>query len=56
MGRGVEIRSLMGGAITKQPAYANFPNDGLANCLYIGEKVCFYSPSHLYFSYLQIPI
>jgi hypothetical protein len=39
---GVEIRSLMGGAITLQPAYAKFDSDGLPNCLAIGNSVLFY--------------
>jgi dTDP-4-amino-4,6-dideoxygalactose transaminase len=32
MDRGVEVRSLMGGAITRQPAYKGLEHDGLANC------------------------
>ncbi len=30
--RGVETRTLMGGAITRQPAYSDLPTDGLTNC------------------------
>jgi CDP-6-deoxy-D-xylo-4-hexulose-3-dehydrase len=30
--RGVEVRSLMGGAITGQPAYRGLPHDGLPRC------------------------
>jgi CDP-6-deoxy-D-xylo-4-hexulose-3-dehydrase len=30
--RGVEVRSLMGGAITHQPAYRDLPHDGLREC------------------------
>ena len=37
--RGVEIRSLMGGTITEQPAYRHLPTDSLANCLTISEQV-----------------
>jgi len=31
--RGVEVRTLMGGAITRQPAYRRLKSDGTANCL-----------------------
>jgi CDP-6-deoxy-D-xylo-4-hexulose-3-dehydrase len=30
--RGVEVRSLMGGPVVDQPAYADVPHDGLARC------------------------
>ena len=33
LARGVEVRSLMGGAITRQPAYRHLPDDGLARCV-----------------------
>ena len=38
--RGVEIRSLMGGTITEQPAYSSIPTDSLSNCLNISKEVC----------------
>ena len=37
--KGVEIRSLMGGSITKQPAYVHIPKDNLKNCQEISEQV-----------------
>ena len=36
--RGVETRSLMGGAITRQPAYALLRNDGLKECQALSER------------------
>ena len=36
--RGVEIRSLMGGTITEQPAYSHVPTDSLSNCISIRSK------------------
>ena len=30
--RGVEVRTLMGGALVDQPAFAHLPNDGLVRC------------------------
>lgn len=39
--RGVEVRSLMGGAIIDQPAFANLPNDGLRNCRALARRACF---------------
>ena len=37
--QGVEIRSLMGGTITEQPAYRHIPTDSLAECLAISREV-----------------
>jgi CDP-6-deoxy-D-xylo-4-hexulose-3-dehydrase len=39
--RGVEIRTLMGGDITGQPAYRNLPHDGLDNCRRIASSTFF---------------
>lgn len=39
--RGVEVRTLMGGSIQRHPAYADLPNDGLANCRKMGESSFF---------------
>jgi len=39
--RGVEIRSLMGGTITEQPAYTHIPTDSLSNCLSISKESFF---------------
>ena len=39
--KGVEIRSLMGGTITEQPAYRHIPTDSLSNCLEISKEVRF---------------
>jgi CDP-6-deoxy-D-xylo-4-hexulose-3-dehydrase len=41
MKRGIEARSLMGGAIIKQPAYSQIPHDGLFNCLKVGQSSFF---------------
>jgi CDP-6-deoxy-D-xylo-4-hexulose-3-dehydrase len=38
---GVEARSLMGGAITRHPAYAHLPNDGLARCRDLSARAFF---------------
>ncbi|MFO0950104.1 MAG: DegT/DnrJ/EryC1/StrS family aminotransferase [Isosphaeraceae bacterium] len=39
--RGVEVRSLMGGAITQQPAYRDLSHDGLHNCRAIASQSFF---------------
>lgn len=39
--KGVEIRSLMGGTITEQPAYRHIPTDSLSNCLEISKEVSY---------------
>ena len=32
LARGVEVRSLMGGAMSRQPAFSGMPSDGLSRC------------------------
>jgi len=39
--RGVEIRSLMGGAISEQPAYSHIPTGKLDNCLDMSQTAFF---------------
>jgi len=39
--RGVECRSLMGGAINRHPAYRSIPHDGLVNCHRMGSSSFF---------------
>jgi CDP-6-deoxy-D-xylo-4-hexulose-3-dehydrase len=39
--QGVEVRSLMGGAITRHPAYAQLPHDGLTHCRSLSERAFF---------------
>ena len=39
--RGVEVRSLMGGVIADQPAFAALDHDGLTNCRELGGRSCF---------------
>lgn len=41
LARGVEVRTLMGGAITQQPAYRHLPHDGLARCTALAEASLF---------------
>jgi dTDP-4-amino-4,6-dideoxygalactose transaminase len=41
MARGVEVRTLMGGAITRQPAWSELPHDGLAHCTALAEASLF---------------
>ena len=41
MERGVEVRTLMGGAITRQPAWKDVPHDGLVNCTALAEASLF---------------
>jgi CDP-6-deoxy-D-xylo-4-hexulose-3-dehydrase len=41
MARGVEVRTLMGGAITRQPAYRHVPHDGVPNCTRLAEASLF---------------
>jgi CDP-6-deoxy-D-xylo-4-hexulose-3-dehydrase len=40
-GRGVEVRSLMGGAIADQPAYAQLETDGLRRCRDLSRRSFF---------------
>lgn len=40
-GRGVEARSLMGGAVTRQPAFRDVPHDGLSNCRALADASFF---------------
>ena len=47
--RGVEIRSLMGGTITEQPAYDSIPTDSLKNCLTISKEVSIFKFSSNFF-------
>ncbi len=39
--RGVETRSLMGGVVTRQPAFRHVPHDGLARCQALSERSFF---------------
>jgi CDP-6-deoxy-D-xylo-4-hexulose-3-dehydrase len=39
--RGVEVRSLMGGVITRQPAFQHLKHDGLARCQQLSEQSFF---------------
>ena len=39
--RGVEVRTLMGGAITRQPAYRRLHSDGAPNCLAMAASAFF---------------
>jgi CDP-6-deoxy-D-xylo-4-hexulose-3-dehydrase len=39
--RGVEVRTLMGGAITRQPAYRRLRSDGAPNCLALAASAFF---------------
>jgi CDP-6-deoxy-D-xylo-4-hexulose-3-dehydrase len=41
LARGVEVRTLMGGAITRQPAYQHVPHDGVPQCTRLAEASLF---------------
>ncbi|XXF78431.1 DegT/DnrJ/EryC1/StrS family aminotransferase [Myxococcaceae bacterium GXIMD 01537] len=41
MARGVEVRTLMGGAITRQPAYRHVPHDGVEHCTRLADASLF---------------
>ncbi len=40
-GRGVEVRSLMGGVVTRQPAFRYIPHDGLVHCKALSDRSFF---------------